>query len=278
MALHPPVAPRTPPPPASPRAARPAVPRARRCAGSCRRAATSRPSGASAALRRRLGARRLRAPCTPCCRRRPRRRSLRRFRAPTSAPRRPRRSSGPSAARGVRGDRVRSRSRRHAHLRHAARDLVLPTPSARTAAGHRLAPRAGFPGLRPGEPLARETELPPRATIQARDGTAIAQGAARLSRPRTAGVEIAGQGRARRRPTRAGARRRGVPPARRSASPGSSASSTSGCRHAGRDAERRPPRARGSEPRRGGAVRTTIDPRSSRPRSRRSPAATAGSR
>src|SRR5689334_17593499 len=37
-----------------------------------------------------------------------------------------------------------------------------------------------FPGLRRGEKLKRETDLPPRATIEARDGTAIAKGPDRL--------------------------------------------------------------------------------------------------
>lgn len=38
-----------------------------------------------------------------------------------------------------------------------------------------------YPGLRRGEKLRRETTLPPRATIQARDGTALAKGEDRLS-------------------------------------------------------------------------------------------------
>src|SRR4051794_20052861 len=37
-----------------------------------------------------------------------------------------------------------------------------------------------FPGLRPGEKLKRETDLPPRAAIEARDWTAIAKGPDRL--------------------------------------------------------------------------------------------------
>ena len=36
------------------------------------------------------------------------------------------------------------------------------------------------PGLRPGERLARQTRMPPRAAIEARDGTVLAQGDARL--------------------------------------------------------------------------------------------------
>ena len=37
-----------------------------------------------------------------------------------------------------------------------------------------------FPGLRAGETLARETEMPPRAELQARDGTTLARGAERF--------------------------------------------------------------------------------------------------
>jgi peptidoglycan glycosyltransferase len=37
---------------------------------------------------------------------------------------------------------------------------------------------AAFPGLRPGELLSRHTELPPRATLLARDGSVLAEGAA----------------------------------------------------------------------------------------------------
>jgi peptidoglycan glycosyltransferase len=40
-----------------------------------------------------------------------------------------------------------------------------------------------FPGLRPGEKLRRETDLPPRAAIEARDGSAIAKGPDRLPDP-----------------------------------------------------------------------------------------------
>jgi cell division protein FtsI/penicillin-binding protein 2 len=50
-----------------------------------------------------------------------------------------------------------------------------------------------YPGLRRGEKLRRETELPPRATIQARDGTAIAKGPDRLSDLGPLASEIAGR-------------------------------------------------------------------------------------
>ena len=49
------------------------------------------------------------------------------------------------------------------------------------------------PGLRRGERLSRRTELPPRATIQARDGEPIAEGEARLSDLGPVAAEIAGR-------------------------------------------------------------------------------------
>ena len=49
------------------------------------------------------------------------------------------------------------------------------------------------PGLRPGEKLTRSTEMPPRAAIQARDGTPLAEGEARLSDLGALASEIAGR-------------------------------------------------------------------------------------
>ncbi len=49
-----------------------------------------------------------------------------------------------------------------------------------------------YPGLRRGEKLRRETEMPPRATIEARDGTAIAKGPQRVSALGPIASEIAG--------------------------------------------------------------------------------------
>jgi len=68
------------------------------------------------------------------------------------------------------------------------------------------------PGLRPGEKLSRSTEMPPRAAIQARDGTPLAKGDARLSEEGALASEIAGRvGPAP--PERAAElERRGVPP------------------------------------------------------------------
>jgi cell division protein FtsI/penicillin-binding protein 2 len=49
------------------------------------------------------------------------------------------------------------------------------------------------PGLRRGEKLTRTTTMPPRATIQARDGTPLAEGEARLSELGALASEIAGR-------------------------------------------------------------------------------------
>jgi penicillin-binding protein A len=55
------------------------------------------------------------------------------------------------------------------------------------------APHLVFPGLRPGERLSRQTRMPERATIQARDGTAMAKGEERLSDLDPVASEIAGR-------------------------------------------------------------------------------------
>ena len=54
-------------------------------------------------------------------------------------------------------------------------------------------PQLVFPGLKAGERLARTTKMPPRAAIQARDGTIIAQGEQRLSELGPIASEIAGR-------------------------------------------------------------------------------------
>src|SRR3954470_142030 len=54
-------------------------------------------------------------------------------------------------------------------------------------------PRLVYPGLRPGERLHSSTFLPPRAALQARDGTAIAKGPDRLSDMGQLAAEIAGR-------------------------------------------------------------------------------------
>jgi cell division protein FtsI/penicillin-binding protein 2 len=54
-------------------------------------------------------------------------------------------------------------------------------------------PELVFPGLKAGERLARTTQMPPRAALQARDGTVIAQGEQRLSDLGPIASEIAGR-------------------------------------------------------------------------------------
>lgn len=60
---------------------------------------------------------------------------------------------------------------------------VLELPVSGSGDAMRIAWRAHavFPGLRAGEQLSRTTSLPPRAALLARDGTVLAQGAARTS-------------------------------------------------------------------------------------------------
>ena len=122
-------------------------------------------------------------------------------------------------------------------------------------------PEHVFPGLRAGEQLNSETRMPARAAIQARDGTVIAQGEARLPELGALASEVAGRlGPAP--PERASELAlRGVPPgtpvgltglersfdARLAGTPGGTLKA--GARVLAR-----------SEPRPGGAVRTTIDP------------------
>jgi peptidoglycan glycosyltransferase len=117
------------------------------------------------------------------------------------------------------------------------------------------------PGLRRGEKLTRTTTMPPRAAIQARDGTPLAEGDARLSELGALASEIAGRlGPAP--PERAAElERRGVPPG--------AAVGISGLERefdaelAGRPGGelRAGERVLASvAPRRGSAVRTTIDP------------------
>ncbi len=60
-------------------------------------------------------------------------------------------------------------------------------------AGIAWRPEQVFPGLRSGEQLARTTQMPPRAAIQARDGTIIAQGEQRLSDLGPLASEVAGR-------------------------------------------------------------------------------------
>jgi penicillin-binding protein A len=117
------------------------------------------------------------------------------------------------------------------------------------------------PGLRQGEKLTRRTTMPPRAAIQARDGTPLAEGEARLSELGALASEIAGRiGPAP--PERAAElERRGVPPGAPVGLTGLErefdeelAGTPGGELRAGKRV------IASVEPRRGSAVRTTIDP------------------
>ena len=80
-----------------------------------------------------------------------------------------------------------------AHLRHPARHADA-ADGERDGADPGIDWRAElvYPGLRRGEKLKRETNLPPRATIEARDGTPIAKGPERVSELGLIASEIAG--------------------------------------------------------------------------------------
>ena len=61
------------------------------------------------------------------------------------------------------------------------------------SAGVAWRPEQAFPGLRAGEALRRDTTMPPRAALQARDGAVIAAGEARLSDLGPIASEVAGR-------------------------------------------------------------------------------------
>jgi cell division protein FtsI/penicillin-binding protein 2 len=91
-------------------------------------------------------------------------------------------------------------------------ELALPVVEREDGAAVQWRPELLFPGLRRGERLSRATTMPPRAAIQARDGTPLAAGGARLSELGPLAAEVAGRvGPAP--PERAAKlERRGVPP------------------------------------------------------------------
>ena len=75
-----------------------------------------------------------------------------------------------------------------------------------------------YPGLRRGEKLRRETSLPPRAAIEARDGTPLAKGPDRVSDLGPLASDLAGTiGPAPPRPAPPSSRRAACPRARPSA-------------------------------------------------------------
>jgi penicillin-binding protein A len=123
-------------------------------------------------------------------------------------------------------------------------------------------PQHVFPGLLPGERLRRETRMPARATILARDGTVIAEGEARSSELPPLASEVAGRLGPAPPERMAELASRGVPPGAPVGVTGLErnldlrlAGTPGGTLQAGARVLAR------SEPRPGGAVRTTIDPR-----------------
>jgi peptidoglycan glycosyltransferase len=71
--------------------------------------------------------------------------------------------------------------------------VALPVAELEDGAAIDWLPYLVHPGLRRGERLSRTTSLPPRAAIQARDGTPLAEGEARLSQLGALASEIAGR-------------------------------------------------------------------------------------
>src|SRR5215208_2834739 len=71
--------------------------------------------------------------------------------------------------------------------------IALPVDKLEDDAAVEWRPYLVHPGLRRGEKLSRTTTLPPRAAIQARDGTPLAEGEARLSELGALASEIAGR-------------------------------------------------------------------------------------
>lgn len=73
------------------------------------------------------------------------------------------------------------------------RTLSLPVRGEGDAMRIAWAPHVAFPGLRAGELLTRETRLPPRADLLARDGTVLARGDDRSSDDPVLAAEIVGR-------------------------------------------------------------------------------------
>ncbi|HEX3835098.1 MAG TPA: hypothetical protein VHW04_24165, partial [Solirubrobacteraceae bacterium] len=71
--------------------------------------------------------------------------------------------------------------------------LIVPLSGSGGSARVRLAPQLLFPGLRPGEQLGRHITLPPRGTLLAADGEALATGPDRSSPINDVAVQIVGR-------------------------------------------------------------------------------------
>lgn len=85
---------------------------------------------------------------------------------------------------------VASRTRVFGTLRGSLR---LPVVTEDDETGVAWRPDMVLPGLRPGERVARETQLPPRGTLQARDGTVIARGEERTGELGPEALDIVGR-------------------------------------------------------------------------------------
>jgi transpeptidase family protein/penicillin-binding protein len=91
------------------------------------------------------------------------------------------------------GDAYLVRVRVHTRLFGTLREVLhIPLTGSGSGARVHFSNTLLFPGLRPGETLARDTALPPRATILASDGTPLAQGPARASPIPDVANQIAG--------------------------------------------------------------------------------------
>jgi hypothetical protein len=85
---------------------------------------------------------------------------------------------------------VEARTRRFGAVRAP---MALPVETTGDAEpGVAWTPRLVFPGLRPGEQLARDVDMPPRGTLETRDGQVLAEGADRSSDLGAVAAEITG--------------------------------------------------------------------------------------
>ena len=138
-------------------------------------------------------------------------------------------------------------------------DLNVREEDGRAAIG--WSPRMVFGGLREGESLRRETTMPPRAAILARDGTPLADGEPRLTAAGTAAAQVIGYLGVPTAEQQEVAARRGLPPVAPVGEPELERALEG--RLAGRPGGRLLAGARviaSTEPSRGKDVRTTIDP------------------
>ncbi len=138
--------------------------------------------------------------------------------------------------------------------------LLVPLDTSGSSPTVRFGSTLLFPGLRPGEALTRQTTLPPRAALLARDGTPLAQGPERTSPIPDVASQIVGSLDRFRRPMRRSTRPRDTRRAPRSGRTGSSGSSSASSPEPRRQLLAGGPHARPLGARPGHTVTTTIDP------------------